>query len=93
MKLISHNCIFCKKEINKNRIDGFEGGEDWEGSFDGGIVDRIDAGYGSLLDGDMFLIAICDECINEKVLIGDIKYIGNYILPETKEYTPLKKDK
>lgn len=48
----SEFCIKCNKEIQsvKNM---------W---WNGGIVNKIIAGYGSKLDGDVYLISICDEC-------------------------------
>ncbi|HUX56225.1 MAG TPA: hypothetical protein VMV77_04580 [Bacteroidales bacterium] len=45
--------------------------------WDGGIVDKIAAGYGSDLDGNMYLIAICDKCV-----IGNkdkIEFVGTYM--------------
>ena len=46
----------------------------------GGIVSKISAGYGSVLDGDQFIVAICDECIKEKMEDGTIAYISNYMM-------------
>jgi hypothetical protein len=46
-----------------------------EGMWEGGIVDRIAANYGSSLDGNMYILAICDKCVIERKL----KYVGNYI--------------
>lgn len=73
---VSYNCVCCDKPIKK--LDGLPNGKDWEGMFDGGIVEKISAGYGSDLDGDIYILAICDNCIKEKKL----KYIGNYLFPE-----------
>jgi hypothetical protein len=70
---VSHSCIGCGKEIKK--LDGLPKDKDWEGMWDGGIVERISAGYGSLLDGDMYILAICDDCVKFKKL----KYVGNYM--------------
>jgi hypothetical protein len=44
-----------------------------------GVVDLISAGYGSIHDGDEFIIAICDECLNKKIMTGHIAYIDNYV--------------
>jgi hypothetical protein len=44
-----------------------------------GIIQMIDAGYGSTHDGDQFIIAICDECIRENVKDGTLLYWGNYM--------------
>lgn len=47
-----------------------------------GIVGNISAGYGSTLDGNCYVIAICDECITKKHLDGTIAYSGHYMSPE-----------
>ena len=47
--------------------------------WDGGIVNKVSAGYGSSHDGDDFIIAICDECILKKKATGNIAYIDNYM--------------
>lgn len=46
-----------------------------------GIVQIISAGYGSKHDTDQFVMAICDECINEKQDQGLLLYYGNYMNP------------
>jgi hypothetical protein len=73
---VSYSCICCGKEIKK--LDGLPKDKDWEGMWDGGIVERISAGYGSLLDGDMYVLAICDDCVKLKQL----KCVGNYMFPD-----------
>lgn len=77
---IDHKCFLCNKEIKKNC--GFPHDKEWEGSYNDGIVERISAGYGSDLDGDMFVIAICDDCVIQKYKEGKIMYVGNYFAPE-----------
>ena len=44
-----------------------------------GIIHIIDAGYGSKYDGDQFIIAICDDCINQNKEDGTLLYYGNYM--------------
>ena len=44
-----------------------------------GVVNLISAGYGSRFDGDEFMIAICDDCIQKKMFTGNIAYINNYM--------------
>lgn len=44
-----------------------------------GVIGNISAGYGSVHDGDMFVIAICDKCIKEKKDTGVLAYTGNYM--------------
>jgi hypothetical protein len=37
-----------------------------------GIIQTIDAGFGSIHDTDVFIIAICDECITENLEDGTL---------------------
>ena len=46
---------------------------------DNGIIHVIDAGYGSIHDGDQFVIAICDDCIKENLEDATLLYYGNYM--------------
>ena len=61
----------------------------WEGMWNDGIVQRIEAGYGSLLDGDMFVMAICDTCVDKKTREGVMLWVGNYMFREEKTFTGL----
>ena len=45
---------------------------------DNGIIDIINAGYGSTHDGDRFILAICDDCIKENLEDGTLLYFNNY---------------
>lgn len=47
-----------------------------------GIVNIIDAGYGSNHDTDKFIIAICDDCIKLNLEDGTLLYHGNYMYPD-----------
>ena len=76
MNKISYPCIFCGKAIVK--LDGVPSCKEWEGMWSDGIVEKISAGYGSILDGNMYILAICDECVKSKQL----KYVGNYMFPD-----------
>jgi hypothetical protein len=49
---------------------------------DNGIIHIIDAGYGSIHDGDQIVIAICDDCIKENLEDATLLYYGNYMYPE-----------
>jgi hypothetical protein len=44
-----------------------------------GIIQVIAAGYGSIHDGDMFIIAICDQCINLKIEDSSLLVYDNYM--------------
>jgi hypothetical protein len=45
-----------------------------------GIIDIIDAGYGSTHDGDRIILAICDDCIKENLEDGTLLYFNNYFI-------------
>ncbi len=47
-----------------------------------GVVGNISAGYGSKKDGDCYVIAICDECVEAKKLNGTIAHVGDYMMPD-----------
>lgn len=49
-----------------------------------GIIQVIDAGYGSKHDGDQFIIAICDVCIKENKEDGTLLYYDNYMYSDEK---------
>ena len=54
----------------------------------GGIIHIIDAGYGSKYDGDRIILAICDDCIKQKLEDHTLLYFDNYMHsdnPTTKE--------
>ena len=82
MKIIK--CICCDKEI-KQLDHAFEEDKLNESNWIGGSVGRIDCGYGSSLDGDMFYIGICDDCLISKKEKEKVIYLGNYIFPEDKD--------
>ena len=71
-------CICCGKEVKPFRFntdDNFINPE--SDMWDSAVVDKISAGYSSEYDGDMFIIAICDECIT---LHKDrLTIVGNYL--------------
>ena len=46
---------------------------------DNGIIHIIEAGYGSVHDGDQLVIAICDDCIKENLEDATLLYYGNYM--------------
>lgn len=85
-------CICCNKSINPLHTDlsheeavfKTEKGKNSQikaenRMWSDGVVGNISAGFGSVLDGGMFVIAVCDDCIREKVESGVIAYTGNYM--------------
>ena len=72
---ISEEDILCKNEKSqdgKNRTINND-------MVSGGIIQIIEAGYGSKHDGDQIILAICDECISNKLDEGTLLYFGNYM--------------
>lgn len=73
-------CISCKKELHLIEKEiAKKDNKPWQAMWSDGIVDKIAAGYGSVLDGDMFVITICDDCIKETKNKKSLQYVGNYM--------------
>ena len=81
-------CICCDKKISLLHSDKLE--EDilfdmrvssvcWSD----GIVDKISSGYGSSLDGNVYIIGVCDECIKIKTNDGTVALVNQYMIPTT----------
>ncbi|MEK6829036.1 MAG: hypothetical protein AABY15_02835 [Nanoarchaeota archaeon] len=70
-------CICCDKKIKPIHAETTRFPQ--SGMYHGGTVDKISAGYGSNVDGDMFIIALCDECIERLKKESKIQYAGNYM--------------
>lgn len=68
-------CIKCGKFIKPVNQDDRSKPE--HAMWDGGIVDKIAAGYGSCHDGDMYIIGLCDECVTKWQ--DRLQYAGNYM--------------
>lgn len=69
-------CICCGKEIKSLLPD-----PDMKYDMvDGGIVSHISAPYGSIYDGEIYQIAICDDCITEKEKEDKLIVVGNYMM-------------
>jgi len=71
----SRICIKCGKEIKS--INPTTKSKPENSMWLDGIVGKVSAGYGSELDGDMYIIAICDDCIRENK--DRVEYVGNYM--------------
>lgn len=48
------------------------------GMYNGGMVNDNAVGYGSVFDGDIFVIGVCDKCIEKKSKSGVIIHRGRY---------------
>lgn len=74
---MTKNCFSCGKEIKELYANLDSKSESYKRMWSNGIVSLISANYGSEFDGDMFAIALCDECINKNK--DKLEYIGNYM--------------
>lgn len=70
-------CICCNNSISP--IDTIPTRFPQSGMYKNGIVDKISAGYGSDFDGNMYIIAVCDECIKKLKEENKIQSAGNYM--------------
>ncbi len=58
-------CLVCEKVLEA--LEAFSDGAPAQNCWDSGLVEWIQAGYGSCFDTDKFLIGLCDTCIQEKL--------------------------
>lgn len=80
-------CICCGTKISY--LDPKDNSKPEIAMINSGIVGKIAAGYGSKADGDMYYIAICDDCVKYEVKMKRLIFAGNYIFPELKEPTKM----
>ena len=78
----SIKCICCGFEIKRLAMDMVSKEDKPEvGMWNGGTVERIAMPYGSQLDGGIYIVGICDECIKKNkdrvIYIGDYLFNGN----------------
>ena len=69
-------CFKCNKEIKPLYTEEHNDKPESE-MWNNGIVDKISAGYGSKHDGSMYIITICDDCIESQK--DKLEYVGNYM--------------
>lgn len=68
------NCFCCGKKIIKLSHNIGKCIHPEHDMWDGGIVDILGAGYGSKFDSNVYIIAICDECIEKNVERLDFRF-------------------
>ena len=68
-------CMCCGKVLKSLHDKSY-------GMIDGGIVGHISAPYGSVLDGNVYQITICDTCIEQKEKEDKVILIGDYVFGE-----------
>ena len=60
-------CVVCKKALKF-----------CEDCLTGGVIGKLHANYGSIHDGTIYQICICDDCISTRKLTE----IGDYMFPD-----------
>lgn len=68
-------CIICDMPIDKAYPE-LGGNKDEKEMWLDGTVNKVIGNYGSEHDLDSFLVALCDNCINQKLDEGVIKLIS-----------------
>ena len=78
-----------EEELLWTEVDEDRGGRKYTSTIDnemiaGGIIQIVTVGYGSNHDGDKFIIAICDYCIQSNLDDGTLLLFksGSYVTPE-----------
>jgi hypothetical protein len=71
-------CVVCGAFIQKCELDSTVKNIPPESDmWHGGVVDTVEAGYGSCHDGDVLLIAICDNCMSCLRKSGRATFVSN----------------
>lgn len=76
------HCICCDAEIKL--LDHFDDDPISSNIWRDGIVQEISAGYGSDWDGDVYLIGICDKCLEIKRNNGNAIFLYDYLFKNEK---------
>ncbi len=74
---VSRHCICCNAEIKAIHPEYMTTA--WSGMWLDGIVDKISANYGSRNDGNVYILAICDTCVESKIDDGTLEYSHRYM--------------
>lgn len=71
------NCICCGESIDDSgpTLNSPPENSCWNS----GVVDKISSGYGSIHDGSVFLICVCDKCLTQKRDNGTIIFLYDYM--------------
>lgn len=72
-------CILCGKRLKKSDYEGITPQTAESINISGGTAANLDCGYGSRLDGNMYIVACCDECLKKAKVEKRITYLGNFI--------------
>ena len=70
------NCMFCGKTLKSIH------GSDYGMVLDG-MVGHFYAPYGSSFDGNVYQIAVCDDCVKEKEKEDKMICVGDYMFDST----------
>ena len=75
--ITNHTCVCCRKNQIKPigaLLDGaIKASEQEKGMWEGGVVEKVCFGYGSVFDTRAVYVAICDDCVEQLVKDGVVK--------------------
>lgn len=73
-------CCVCQENTIEKMHPVPDATKQEQGMWSGGVVERVNFGYGSIFDMSSFYIAICDDCVPqliEKGLMTEISMLVN----------------
>ena len=74
-------CLVCGKRLKRSddKDEGITPQTAGQVNISGGTAANLDCGYGSRLDGNMYIVAACDDCLKKAKVAKRITYLGNFI--------------
>jgi len=78
---LSLPCVLCGKKLKPSwdQDKGITPQTADRVNISGGTAARIDCSYSSRLDGNMYIVAACDDCLKKAKVAKRITYLGNFI--------------
>ena len=73
-------CICCGRQLETADREEFTVNTVDRHGFHHGMAASISCGYGSVLDCNVYMIALCDDCAKEKQAEGKLIFVYNYML-------------
>jgi hypothetical protein len=70
----SRICFGCGKEITKFETNVGKSIHPEHDIWNNAVVDILSAGFGSKFDGNVYIIALCDDCIEKNIKRLDFRF-------------------
>jgi DNA-directed RNA polymerase subunit N (RpoN/RPB10) len=83
------NCICCGKEVEqewKKHLEELDDSNVDKLNFDYATGIKIFCGYGSTLDGNVYITVVCDDCLRKASKDNRAVYITNYLFGDKNEH-------